>query len=431
MVSFPEIPPYLPTPFMFFPVHLASFLTSFVSIREGLREPPQVIKVVLVKNYIEMVLLTTPPPSIMNNRKTTQEKKRRDEINAKIKELQELIQTDQDHEKMTQSEVLNKAVELVTRMESESPGPSSNPNRKGFFDGFAQVENLTYSFIKSMGVSTEVCQEFTHKAKQLFDQERALLISTPGRPSPKRKSEEPLHIPSTYSQSSSPSTSESGTSMDRKEVKKNREQDRRDRQGEAFDALKNFILENKLMSSHQVEKMQRLNTLDIILGYIRNKKNNFVSQNGQEQSLYVHANNEGQKTARAIAFTFFKSDRHLVVRCADLEKFFDFSTNPKPLLGFPRLPLPMPIPFPPGVLPTRQMINPFLPFPFLPIPGLSSTTPPPKQSPTYSLDSPPPSSDTSSSSIEMSTPNENSSSESSSKPSTSAAGEKRVFRPWE
>ncbi|EGT33837.1 CBN-REF-1 protein [Caenorhabditis brenneri] len=386
-----------------------------------------------------MVLLT--PPANMFSRKTTQEKKRRDEINAKIKELQELIQGDSDQEKMTQSDTLNRAVELVNRMESETPGPSTNPNRKGFFDGYATIENLTYSFIKSLGVNTDVCQEFIQRAKQCFDRERSsLLMSTPGKYR-KAKSEEKEHleIPSTYSQSSStsPSTSEPGTSMDRKEVKKNREQDRRDRQGEAFDALKNFIIENKLMSSLQVEKMQRLNTLDIIIGYIRNKKNNFVSKNGQEQSLYAHANMEGQKTARLVAFQFFKSDRHLTVRCADLEKFFDFSLNPKPLLGFPRLPIPMPLPFPSLLAP--PMMNPFLPFPFLPLPAMPISP----KSPAYSLDSPPPSSDTSTSSIEVSTPKENAAVVMPVKPATppvvqaapvappTPVVEKQIFRPWE
>lgn len=370
-----------------------------------------------------MVLLSTPPP--MFNRKTTQEKKRRDEINLKIKELQELMQNENEQEKMTQSEVLNRAVELVNRMETESPGPSTNPNRKGFFDGYATIENITYTFIKSLGVSSDVCSDFIQRAKQCFDRERSsLLISTPGRSNGK-----PLHFPSTYSQSSSPSTSEPGVCLDRKEVKKNREQDRRDRQGEAFDALKNFIIENKLMSSLQVEKMQRLNTLDIIINYIRNKKNNFVSRNGQEQSLYVHASVEGQKTAKTVAFQFFKSDRHLVVRCGDLEKFYEFSLNPKPLLGFPRLPLPMPLPFSPIPSP---MMTPFIPFPFLPFPMMTPSPPSPK-SPAYSLDSPPPSSDTSSSSIEMSTPKENSSSSSSSTSSKSSSSQApcKVFRPWE
>lgn len=379
----------------------------------------------------------------MFNRKTTQEKKRRDEINAKIKELQELIQSPQDQEKLTQSEVLNRAVELVTRMESESPGPSTNPNRKGFFDGFATIENLTYNFIRSLGMNTAICHEFIQKAKLCFDRERAsLLMSTVGGSSSrKRKSaDESFHLPTTssgYSQASSPSTSESGNCMDRKEVKKNREQDRRDRQGEAFDALKNFIIENKLMSSHQVEKMQRLNTLDIIINYVRNKKNNFVSRNGQDQSLYTHAIAEGQKTGRAVAFQFFKSDRHLIVRCADLEKFLDFSLAPKPLLGFPRTPQ---LPPSPAMLFPLSMNLPFLPFPFLPMSGLNPTTP---TSPSYSLDSPPPASDTSSSSIESITPNENStsseaprinvtSSDSTSEESSPPAKKRvKVFRPWE
>lgn len=364
----------------------------------------------------------------MFNRKTTQEKKRRDEINAKIKELQELIQSPQDQEKLTQSEVLNRAVELVTRMESESPGPSTNPNRKGFFDGFATIETLTYNFIRSLGMNSAICQEFIQKAKSCFDRERAgLLMSTAGGTSSrKRKStEDSFHLPTTssgYSQASSPSTSESGVCVDRKEVKKNREQDRRDRQGEAFDALKNFIIENKLMSSHQVEKMQRLNTLDIIINYVRNKKNNFVSRNGQDQSLYTHAIAEGQKTGRAVAFQFFKSDRHLIVRCADLEKFFDFSLAPKPLLGFPRTPQ-----LPPLLFPPPMSLPPFLQFPFLPISGLNPTT---STSPSYSLDSPPPASDTSTSSIDSTTPNENTttSSEESSPPAKKRA---KVFRPWE
>ncbi|EFO96502.1 CRE-REF-1 protein [Caenorhabditis remanei] len=369
-----------------------------------------------------MVLLSTSPPN-MFNRKTTQEKKRRDEINAKIKELQELIQHQSDQEKLTQSEVLNRAVELVTRMESESPGPSTNPNRKGFFDGYSTIETLTYTFIKSLGVNSEVCQEFVQKAKQCFDRERmSLLVSTSGKS--KRKSEERHHHD--YSGVSSPSTSESGGSMDRKEVKKNREQDRRDRQGEAFDALKNFIIENKLMSHQQVEKMQRLNTLDIIINYIRNKKNNFVSRNGQEQSLYTHAIAEGQKTGKAVAYQFFKSDRHLIVRCGELEKFYDFSLTPKPLLGFPRLPIPLGFP-----------INPFLQFnPFLPIPQPLPPPPPPpmsQQSPSYSLDSPPPSSDTSTSSIEPTTPNENSTMTSPTVAVTVPVAKKvvKVFRPWE
>ncbi|CAP22342.2 Protein CBR-REF-1 [Caenorhabditis briggsae] len=375
-----------------------------------------------------MVLLNSPPPPSMFNRKTTQEKKRRDEINAKIKELQELIQSHTDQEKLTQSEVLNRAVELVNRMETESPGPSTNPNRKGFFDGFATIENLTYTFIKSLGMNSEVCQDFIQKARHRFDRERSgLLMSTVGNR--KRKSEE-RHLPTTSSDSqvSSPSTSESGMCIDRKEVKKNREQDRRDRQGEAFDALKNFIIDNKLMSSHQVEKMQRLNTLDIIINYIRNKKNNFVSRNGQDQSLYTHAIAEGQKTARHVAFQFFKSDRHLIVRCADLEKFLEFSLAPKPpILGFPRLPFPS---FPP--------INPFLAFPpFLGIPPKLGTPETSRTSPSYSLDSPPPSSDTSTSSIEPTTPNENNSGVVTSSRQSSGAlmpppsKRAKVFRPWE
>lgn len=138
-------------------------------------------------------------------------------------------------------------------METESPGPSSNPNRKGFFDGFRSIESLTYSFIKSLGVNSDVCQDFVQRAKQFFDRERSSLLSTVSGKSKRRSESEILHSSMSYrSQSSSPSTSESGITIDRKEVKKNREQDRRDRQGEAFDALKNFIIENKLMTSHQV-----------------------------------------------------------------------------------------------------------------------------------------------------------------------------------
>ncbi|CAA88744.1 Regulator of fusion ref-1 [Caenorhabditis elegans] len=367
-----------------------------------------------------MVLISTPPPAYAHNRKTSQEKKRRDEINAKIKELQLLIQNESDNEKMTQGDVLNRAVEVVSRMETESPGPSSNPNRKGFFDGFRSIESLTYSFIKSLGVNSDVCQDFVQRAKQFFDRERSSLLSTVSGKSKRRSESEILHSSMSYrSQSSSPSTSESGITIDRKEVKKNREQDRRDRQGEAFDALKNFIIENKLMTSHQVEKMQRLNTLDIIIAYIQNKKHNFVSRSDQEQSLYAHAIAEGKKTAKNIAFQFFKSDRHLVVRCADLEKFFEFSLSPKPLFGFPS----MPIPIPPPSFP----IFPFRPFPFFPMPmAPMATSPKSQQSPSYSLDSPPPSSDTSSSSIETpSTPNENSNS------NPKASRKSKLFRPWE
>uniref|UniRef100_A0A8R1I6Z0 BHLH domain-containing protein n=1 Tax=Caenorhabditis japonica TaxID=281687 RepID=A0A8R1I6Z0_CAEJA len=370
-----------------------------------------------------MVLLTTPPPMYGANRKTTQEKKRRDEINAKIRELQQIMQQDSEGDKMTQGEILNRAVELVNRMESESPGPSNNPNRKGFFDGFSQIEMLTSSFIKNLGMSPEVCQEYLHKAKYAFDKERNALLMSSRNSSPLRKHSR-KEDDEESSSSSSPRTSEPGTSVDRKEVKKNREQDRRDRQGEAFDALKAFIISNKLMNSHQVEKMQRLNTLDIIINYIRNKRNNFVSCNGQERTLYNCAVSEGQKTATSTAFSFFKKDRHLVARCADLEKFFEFSLNPKPLVGFPTPPA-LPItPLQPFQSTSPIKVPLFPPFPFYPFRGFPflpvlTPTPPSQTSPSYSLDSPPPSSDTSSSSIET-TPNEN-----SKKPKA------KLFRPWE
>lgn len=340
----------------------------------------------------------------------------------------------------SQGDVLNRAVEVVNRMETESPGPSTNPNRKGFFDGFAAVEQMTFAFIRNLGISSEVCQEFVQKARTCFDQERAslLLAGSAGvqlSPSGTAKRDEHDMMAST---SSSPSTSEAGGSVDRKEVKKNREQDRRDRQGEAFEALKHFIIANKLMTSHQVyvtnicslfqcmfsrEKMQRLNTLEIIINYIRNKKNNFVSRTGPEQTLYTHAVAEGQKTAKSIAIGFFKGNRHLMVHCVNLEKFFEMNINPKPLLGFPRLP-----PVSPPVLPSAPPfpmvpIYPFRAFPFFPLmtpPQTASRST--QQSPAYSLESPPPSSDTSSSSLESSsTPNENSTDR---KPS-------KVFRPWE
>lgn len=62
--------------------------------------------------------------------------------------------------------------------------------------------------------------------------------------------------------------------------------------------------------------MQRLNTLDIIIAYIQNKKHNFVSRSDQEQSLYAHAIAEGKKTAKNIAFQFFK------VSCQELREDF-------------------------------------------------------------------------------------------------------------
>ncbi|CAI2337265.1 unnamed protein product [Caenorhabditis sp. 36 PRJEB53466] len=353
-----------------------------------------------------MVLMSTPPPVYGSSRKTSQEKKRRDEINAKIKELQQLIQQDSDHEKMTQGDVLMRAVELVNRMESESPDLPSIPIAK---DSMTDSLRLNHKLTRS-----SEAWELTQKS--------SLVVSSTPQTSPhgRMKSKDGLDT-ERASSSSSPSNSEAGHHLDRKEVKKNREQDRRDRQGEAFEALKHFIIANKLMTSQQVEKMQRLNTLDIIISYIRNKKNNFVSRSGQEQTLYNHALAEGKKTGRLTAFSFFKSDRHLVVRCSDLEKFLEFSNNPKPLLGFPRLPSitpPTALQLPISPFPMAPMF-PFRPFPLFP---LVVPTPPSQQSPAYSLDSPPPSSDTSSSSLESSsTPNENSNT-----PCT-----KKLFRPWE
>ncbi|CAI5441540.1 unnamed protein product [Caenorhabditis angaria] len=322
-----------------------------------------------------MVLLMnkeeTPFLSRMSH-KSIREKERRDEINNKINELRGFVCEDEIERKtLKQADVLIRTVELVHRMESEQPGPSFIPERKGFVDGFNSVESQVSNFIKQLGLDFQTEQEYLAKLKACFEHERSSLMIN--NISPKSNGCGPFR--SKWSPESTRSTPSPYTlKMDRKEIKKNREQDRRDRQGEAIEALKQFLISisgGKLRS--QVEKMQRLNTLENIIEYIRNKKSmSFGVKSTRDQTLYSHAWTGGFEIAKRTALEFFRRDRHLCVRTAALEQH---------IMSNYRIPTVVPI-----QLPT------FIPF-YNTAPIFHQQFQP--TSPAYSLESPPPMSDTS------------------------------------
>ncbi|CAB3411177.1 unnamed protein product [Caenorhabditis bovis] len=328
----------------------------------------------------------TPFSSRMNH-KSIREKERRDEINNKINELRNYVCDDEIDKKangLKQADVLWRTVELVYRLEGETPGTSYQPERKGFIDAFGFVENEVLHFIRNLGVDPSICQDFIDRVKACFEQEKQQLLLSKGSPGLKKKGSPVGRVKS--SPDSDRSTPSPFKKLDRKIIKKNREQDRRDRQGEAIEALKHFLIViSANRSKIHVEKMQRLTVLENILEYIKSKKGNFTTDCTQEKTLYQVAYNGGFEIATKLALEFFKNDKHLCVRTAALERHIKFqralqlhNTQPTPV------PSAVSVGFPP------------MPFGFLPvIPNFCVS------SPTYSVESGAPSpSDTSSSSIE-------------------------------
>ncbi|KAF1753373.1 hypothetical protein GCK72_019930 [Caenorhabditis remanei] len=358
-------------------------------------------------------------------RKVIKEKERRDYNNQLLVVLKNLVQGPQDSN-LNVHQVLIKSHQTVTQLHKQA---SSDPQTAGFLQGLAKAETIVIRFIESLHFEKKSCQEHINVIKQVFAS---------------KSGGEKLE---TGEGSSSSSPKMRSDQTDRKEIKKNREQYRRDRHTEGYNALEDFITKQNLLPPNR-GKLHKIDILQTIIKYIKETRVVVSNQSAQHQLPRTVGFLEGLKKGKDISIQFFQSNANLFGFLLSLNAFFEFNVNPQPLFGFPTGPAASPFPVLPAAVPIdvpaakpteapapvaansvlAQLLQLMLSnsskgiIPPLPMtPTIPHPTP---ASPTGSMVT------SESSASDNSSPSSNNSSGSSSPELTDSQSPKKVFRPW-
>ncbi|KAF1746460.1 hypothetical protein GCK72_022916 [Caenorhabditis remanei] len=254
--------------------------------------------------------------------RTAKERQRRDYNNLLIEKLKVLLRNPQDGN-LTIEQVLKRAHKKVTQLERES---SSDPIRAGIFQGLSKVESLVIFFIESLKLDTFNSNECIDFVKKMFAIEYA------GYNGSRVVSE---------GSTSKTTTFVTDKEMDRKSVKNSKEQNRRDRHVEGYNALEEFIRKSNISPAAK-GKLQKVVILEVIIKYIKNKSQVDVHESSERLLQKNIGIQIGHKKGINIALQVFQKNQLLVVHTFALGLYLN-SLNLQLTSGLPVSPLPAPL----------------------------------------------------------------------------------------
>ncbi|EGT30852.1 hypothetical protein CAEBREN_21492 [Caenorhabditis brenneri] len=248
------------------------------------------------------------PVAVPLNNKADKEAERRDQTNQRFAELQKLVAEDTNG-KMSQANILRAAFETVTKIIMES---SPDPQLQGINDALEKIKQLTITHLESLKLpETDLVQKLEEMLAMFRD------IFIPGTPITTLTAA-PLSPPATFS----PPTIVHDADKARKEIRKNREQSRRNIQSDGFGALRKFIAENKI----DTKGTQKIQVLEAIIAFIQNKPQ--AQPPRRDSAQYLIGFEQGKHLAQNVVITYFENHPHLSIHIEALKNIMNSQLGP-------------------------------------------------------------------------------------------------------
>ncbi|PIC23810.1 hypothetical protein B9Z55_017376 [Caenorhabditis nigoni] len=231
---------------------------------------------------------------VKRDRKVTNDKEKRCNFNEKVALLRKLTQSDGEEGLSTDS-VLKKTLEIVKQLNKES---TSDAALSGFYHGLYQTNVHVAHFIKNLKLCSKDTEDLVIGVKQLFDM---AIHGSVGNHSPRQERVE---------------------GKDLKEIKKKREQGRRDRLTAGLNSLHEFIVQNNV-AQVQKKKFEKNQILDIIIDYIASTKAAMINRTIQEHMIHAQGVVTGQNKGKELALQFFMINSQLVLHLVQFNAYLE------------------------------------------------------------------------------------------------------------
>ncbi|EGT30797.1 hypothetical protein CAEBREN_11912 [Caenorhabditis brenneri] len=250
------------------------------------------------------------------SRKKIRDAERQEELKEKISMLKNLVVKDLD-QKMSQLDILKATHKAALKIKNIS---ASGPYCRGFYDGVENIESLVISYIKSLYMNKTKASQIS-KIRKFFE----------------LKQDKTADI----SRNQSSSTFAGAGAVDMRQVRRQREQNRRDCHSEGYSLLRQFIDENGLCAySHS--PLHRTQVLDLMIDYISQAANATLPSSPDDLKLYLDGFEHGNTVGKASVTSFFETDSFLMNQSAALRTFLELqrgsSSSPTPITSAPVAP---------------------------------------------------------------------------------------------
>ncbi|CAL2043165.1 unnamed protein product [Caenorhabditis brenneri] len=266
------------------------------------------------------------------NQKADKEAERRDQTNQRFAELQNLVAKDFIG-KMSQANILKAAFEAVVKIKNESfPDPL-----QGLKDAIKRRPTMLKTLKKCWQCSgdAERQEELKEKIAMLknlvvkdLDQKMCQLdiLKATHKAALKIKN---ISASGPYCRGNqSSSTSEDTTSdsfagaggVDMKQIRRQREQNRRDCHSEGYSLLRQFIHENGLCDYISLHRTQ---ILDVMISYISQANTVSLPDSPVDLKLYLDGFEHGKTVGKASVISFFETDPFLMNQSAAFQTFLE------------------------------------------------------------------------------------------------------------
>ncbi|UMM32750.1 hypothetical protein L5515_006442 [Caenorhabditis briggsae] len=231
---------------------------------------------------------------LKQDRKIVQDREKRTNFNEKVAVLRKLIQSDGE-EGLSTDTILKKTLDVVKQLNKES---TSDAALSGFYHGLYQTNVHVAQFIKNLKLCSKDTEDLVIGVKQLFDM---AIHGSVGNHSPRQERVE---------------------GKDLKEIKKKREQLRRDRLSAGLNGLHEFIVQNNV-AQVQKKKFEKNQILDIIIDYIASTKAAMINRTIQEHMIHAQGVVTGQNKGKELALQFFMINSQLVLHLVQFNAYLD------------------------------------------------------------------------------------------------------------
>ncbi|CAL2052006.1 unnamed protein product [Caenorhabditis brenneri] len=246
-----------------------------------------------------------------SSHKAEKEMERRDKTNERFAELQQLARKDYNG-RMSQANISKYALKAAIKHKREF---YSDPRSRGLNTALERTEQVVIQHLNALNLPHPTNYTTVQRVEKMFEDFRdvALPVFTPKIA--------PANPPALSTAATGASTSDDFDKA-RKEIRANREQNRRNNQADGFGLLRQFIAENNLVPLGN----QKIQTLECIIDFLKTELTPQPSL--IDAALFEIGLTHGRHLGQNLAISFFKNDVNLFSHTKSLENFIDSQLGP-------------------------------------------------------------------------------------------------------
>ncbi|CAL2048511.1 unnamed protein product [Caenorhabditis brenneri] len=249
--------------------------------------------------------------TVTSNHKAEKESERRDKTNERFAELQTLARKDYNG-KMSQANILQYALKAAIKHKRKF---YSDPRSRGLNAALERTEQVVIRHLNVLNLPHPTNHITVQRVEKLFEDFRdvALPVFTPKTA--------PANPPALSTVATGATTSDDADKAI-KEMRANREQNRRNNQADGFGLLRQFIAENKLVPLGN----QKIHTLECMIDFLKTELTPQPSR--IDASLFEIGLTQGKHLGKNLVISFFKNDVNFFSHTKSLENFIDSQLGP-------------------------------------------------------------------------------------------------------